>query len=393
MSSMRLQERFVAPLAATLIALLVGGIGTEVSASGLLTRVTSPQASAVIHGCYSVKHGVLHIAPAHRRCGRGERGISWNRTGPQGPAGAQGPAGPQGATGPQGPTGAVGPQGQPGLTGLTGAPGPAGPQGTTGARGDVGPQGPQGQTGPAGPAGAAGPAGPGGINGMKAYGAGTRTFAVPSGISHVYVEAWAAGGGGGGAGYDATTNWVSGGGAGGSGAYARAVLSVTPGDSLTITVGAGGTAGSINHSGPGGDGSQGGATEITDNGTVLLSVQGGNGGLTTQTDFSGIGAYVPGGAGGAAPSATIGEPGKKGTDGGAAHPLTTGGCDQQDFGVNISGNPGGVPFQGTMPDAGFGVGGIGAGIAYNGSGCTTATSTVDATPGKNGTDGYLIFQW
>jgi len=71
-------------------------------------------------------------------------------TGPQGDIGQQGQTGPTGYTGPQGD---IGQQGQTGPTGYTGPQGDIGPQGQTGPTGYTGPQGdigPQGQTGPTG---------------------------------------------------------------------------------------------------------------------------------------------------------------------------------------------------------------------------------------------------
>jgi hypothetical protein len=58
-------------------------------------------------------------------------------TGPTGATGAQGPTGPQGATGPCC-TGATGPQGPTGPQGATGLQGPTGPQGATGTTGTGG---------------------------------------------------------------------------------------------------------------------------------------------------------------------------------------------------------------------------------------------------------------
>jgi hypothetical protein len=60
------------------------------------------------------------------------------------------------------------------------------------------------------------------------------TFTVPAGVSRVLAEVW--GGGGGGSG----TN----GGSGGGGGYSRRVVGVTPGSSVTVTVGTGGASGS-----------------------------------------------------------------------------------------------------------------------------------------------------
>jgi glycine rich protein len=87
------------------------------------------------------------------------------------------------------------------------------------------------QQGPPGPAG--------GMSQILEITAST-TFAVPAGVTRLMVEAW--GGGGGGGNFDLTTCLTGGG--GGSGGYLRSVLAVTPGESLSIVVGNGGTPGS-----------------------------------------------------------------------------------------------------------------------------------------------------
>lgn len=101
-----------------------------------------------------------------------------------------------------------------------------------------------------------------------------NTFAtnwtVPAGVTKILVEAW--GGGGGGA--------IGGG--GGSGGYVVAQYTVSPGNVVTITCGAGG-AGPLTAGGNGGDGS---ATTVT----VVIE---------QQYAYGGFGAYynVPGGGG------------------------------------------------------------------------------------------------
>lgn len=98
-------------------------------------------------------YNVVVDSPA-QDCHSGDISVTWDQTGPQGPAGLDGATGPAGPAGPTGATGATGPAGPQGLTGPVG---PAGPQGPTGP---MGPAGATGATGPAGPTGATGPAGP-----------------------------------------------------------------------------------------------------------------------------------------------------------------------------------------------------------------------------------------
>ena len=224
--------------------------------------------------------------------------------GPQGPQGAQGipgPAGQQGAVGPQGPLGPLGPIGPVGPAGPQGNPGSAGPVGITnrgawtagtsynandavtdqgqywlatgstdgvepgspgstvwlliaskGADGAVGPAGPPGPMGPAGPSGpagpvgsqgppgavgATGPAGTGILNGTQDFTSG-GTWTAPAGVTRVIAELWGGGGGGGNCGGNTYCSFAGQG--GGAGAYARSVLAVTPGNTYTILIGAGG---------------------------------------------------------------------------------------------------------------------------------------------------------
>src|SRR5438874_1005904 len=65
------------------------------------------------------------------------------------------------------------------------------------------------------------------------------TWTAPAGLTSITVECWGGGGGGGGGG---TVNLAAGGGGGGGG-YARSVVTVVPGNTYTVTVGAAGTAG------------------------------------------------------------------------------------------------------------------------------------------------------
>jgi hypothetical protein len=105
------------------------------------------------------RHGVSGqlrvIDPATDTCRRNETPISWNQTGPQGPAGPEGPAGPAGPVGPAGPFGPAGPQGPAGPAGQSGRPGPAGPAGPPGATGPAGRPGPKGDKGEKGDPGPA----------------------------------------------------------------------------------------------------------------------------------------------------------------------------------------------------------------------------------------------
>jgi len=69
---------------------------------------------------------------------------------------------------------------------------------------------------------------------------GTFNWTVPAGVTQITVEAWGGGGAGGGS-DDYITCKGAGGAGGGGGAYASSTLLVTPGQNLTVVVGAGGT--------------------------------------------------------------------------------------------------------------------------------------------------------
>ncbi len=145
---------------------------------------------------------------------------------------------------------------------------------------------------------------------------GTYTFVVPQGITQLKrIRVWGSGGGGGGS--DTTNSYVGGGaGAGAYGEIASAV-SVVPGSSIAITVGAGGvggtgsgngTAGSASSVGsiitaPGGGGGYGNASALTPSGGAapttgdirLEGERGYNGNPSAPT--SGIGGASPFGGG------------------------------------------------------------------------------------------------
>jgi len=82
----------------TAIFLAVGAAAFGV-ASGVYAAI--PDASGVIHGCYSKSSGQLRVIDTAKsqKCATSEVGLNWNQTGPKGATG------PQGAIGPPGPAG------------------------------------------------------------------------------------------------------------------------------------------------------------------------------------------------------------------------------------------------------------------------------------------------
>lgn len=124
---------------------------------------------------------------------------------------------------------------------------------------------------------------------------GAHSFVVPEGVHHVLVTACGAGGGGGGGYYDR-----AGQGGGGGGYTHRAPASVTAGDTISITVGAGGAGDQLDYpsSSTDGYGSNGAATTISGSG-ISITLNGGNGGsggyeYPHQGNIQGAGGTVSG---------------------------------------------------------------------------------------------------
>ena len=115
-------RRLYCALAAGVAALGIGGVA----------YAAIPDSGGVYTACVLKNIGTIRlIDPSlpssnfESHCTSFERQISWNQTGPTGPAGATGRAGatgPQAATGVQGATGSQGVSGPQGPTGATGAP-------------------------------------------------------------------------------------------------------------------------------------------------------------------------------------------------------------------------------------------------------------------------------
>lgn len=123
-----------------------------------------------------------------------------------------------------------------------------------------------------------------GVPYLGVYGAGiqkvffnTSTFVVPPNVTSIRVHLWGAGGGGG---YHGNTsaNYKSVGGAGGG--YSQKTISVVPGASYTVTIGAAGAKAAVSTTGN--NGSAGGTTSF---GSVF-SATGGGGGFSNSTTRS-----------------------------------------------------------------------------------------------------------
>ena len=129
------------------------------------------------------------------------------------------------------------------------------------------PSGPRGQTGPQGPAGP----------GAQVFATpGTAQYTVPSGVSRLVVSLVGGGGGGG------SSNGGLAGGGGGAGGRGRALINVSPGEALTVTVGTGGAAGASPAAGHPGD-----TSSIKRGSTTLAAGNGGGGGAAPADPAAG----------------------------------------------------------------------------------------------------------
>ncbi len=162
---------------------------------------------------------------------------------------------------------------------------------------------------------------------------GTQSFVIPDTVDRIEIEAWGPGGGGAGSGTDNFSFQVGGGG-GGAGGYVRAIADVTPGESLTITVGLAGSGGSNNQNGTTGTSN---TTVVGSFGTITAAAGGGG----QNTDLGNIG-----GNGGAASAVgsyifTFASPGASGEFGQKGNNLTG-----ASFSFFIEGANGGKPTMG-----------------------------------------------
>lgn len=237
---------------------------------------------------------------------------------------------------------------------------------------------------------------------------GTFNFVVPAGVYQVYVELWGAGGGGGGAidvkPSSGTNKASTSGASGGCGGYAASILDVTPGESLSITVGLGGTGGSNTNNIllTGGSGNPGGSSAIARAVDTLLSAtggQGGDGGIFTTMSSNGICSVPPVGSialgGGAAGSGSGGNYANSSGPVGGNGSFGYSGCDGLlHGGVGLVVNPTPSAFQAAgLPLAGSGLGQGGSGA--NGRSCAdvSCTNAVPASTAVSGRDGGVRLYW
>lgn len=194
------------------------------------------------------------------------------------------------------------------------------------------------------------------------------TFSIPTGVTAVKVTLVGGGGGSGGAKGNSASSSVSGG-AGGAAVAIKFLTGLTPGATLSVTVGSGGTAGT-----PTANGGAGGFSRVASGSQTITTIQadGGNG-----TAFAN-GTYTAGGAGGSFSGADFGVAGQTGSGGG----LRTGGSSL--FGMAALNQP----YSSASGQAG--VSGTGYGAGAGGAASQNLGSDFN---GAAGTAGIVIFEW
>ena len=183
---------------------------------------------------------------------------------------------------------------------------------------------------------------------------GSGTFVIPCGVSSITVETW----GGGGAGGGSTSSTALGGGGGAGGTYASSIITVSSGQSISYSVGAGAPAATA-------VGARGGDTWFVNNTTLLA--KGGNGGTAPNyttvagglgTTTGSIGGTLVKGADGSNATLTQGGAGGRGGNNGGV-----GGAARSNSGNGGDGN------SGSQPGGGGGGAYVGNGTdRYGGSG-------------------------
>lgn len=204
------------------------------------------------------------------------------------------------------------------------------------------------------------------------------TWVCPWYVTTAYISGCGAAGAGGAAGGGASGNVGAGGGGGGAGqSMVRQPVTVVPGTSYAVVIGAGGTAATTPGSGAGNSGGGGGSTTVA---ALSISLAGGTGG-----------------AGGASNSTTR----SPGGSGGAGYPN---GSDGMDSNVNSGGAQGGAGASGPFGGGGgggrgtygSGTGGISGGGFGAGGGGAGGTYQPGTGPGANsgpGSGGFLLIEW
>lgn len=228
-----------------------------------------------------------------------------------------------------------------------------------------------------------------GVKGVATRFTSNGTWTCPVGINTIYIYASGGGGGGGGGGSAGSgTSVAGGGGGGGAGTFVIAhPMSVTPGATYTITIGAGGAAaaGGSSSGGPGQSGGSGGTTSIAIGSSVLISLAGGSGGAgggydSTALSCAGGGGGLPGGGSGSDGQTSTNTRGAGGAGGmGASSPFGSGGGS-------------GRPSTDASPNGGVGTSANGYGGGGGGGGGRYALAGAGAA-GGSGSPGIFVITY
>lgn len=206
------------------------------------------------------------------------------------------------------------------------------------------------------------------------------TFTIPTGITSLKVTV--VGGGGGGGGSSTTFNFQGAAGGGSGGAGISYLTGLTPGATISVTIGAGGAGGA----GGNNIGGTGGSTSVS-SGTqsiTTITATGGGGGASTEYSTNQTWGNTKGGNAGACSGATMnfgGNPGHNTFPGGGA-----------DGSQNVSGGGGGSIFggggSGRVCNQGTGVAGQAPGAGGGGASFQSAGFS-----GGAGAAGAVVFEW
>ena len=216
--------------------------------------------------------------------------------------------------------------------------------------------------------------------------AGTYSWTAPQNVTSVIVDTYGAGGGGGGA----LGNDVGSGTGGGGGGYSRSTVTVTPGTTYTIVVGAGGTGGANT----GANGNNGGDSTFASTTVVAKGGSGGYGdvgGLTSGPLGGVLGTGTVRYIGGASNTTSTSTAGSAGGSAATSFSNGVGGLSGTVTNISASGNGNGAA--GGTPTNGYnGQNGTFPGGAGSGGGAKITNPFISGT-GGNGADGavYLTF--
>lgn len=231
--------------------------------------------------------------------------------------------------------------------------------------------------------------GSGVVSGQQAFTtSGTSSFTVPAGVTS--VSAVVVGGGGGGSASTLASNGVSGGGGGGGG-LSYGTFTVTPGETLTVIVGAAGTGGT---SAGQNNATAGGTSQIRRGSTALLIANGGakgnynvSGGTGASGGTGNLGTEADGGGNGG--NGGEGQTGNGSGGGGGAAGYTGGGGTGGTYNrAPTAGSGGGGGGGGAINTYTAAVTSGGGGVSIFGEDVSGAASAGNNTSGNSTTQGY-----